>query len=217
MAFALTPEREQQVDDILTRYPERRAALLPVLWLCQRQNGWISPDVVEYVAARLELSTSIVKGVVTFYTMFFDEPVGENVVWVCRTLSCDLRGGKAIQDHLENKLGCTAGHTSSDGKFTLLKAECLAACGQAPMVQINDHYYENLDVELLDRIIDTHASKGAEAAAAEFATFASFPPRTTGNGSSRGTLSSAPPPPSREAVRLASEPPPPADEKGDDS
>jgi NADH-quinone oxidoreductase subunit E len=67
MAFALTPERERQVDEILTRYPERRAALLPVLWLCQRQNGWISPEVVEYVAARLELSTAIIKGVVTFY------------------------------------------------------------------------------------------------------------------------------------------------------
>jgi len=212
MAFALTPEREQQVEDVLTRYPERRAALLPILWLCQRQNGWISPDVVEYVAERLELSTSIVKGVVTFYTMFFDEPIGENVVWVCRTLSCDLRGGKAIQERLEGKLGCKAGHTSSDGKFTLLKAECLAACGQAPMVQINDRYYENLNLELLDRIIDTHATKGAEAAAEEFATFASF---VAPAGSGRSSVSSAPPPPSREAVRLASQPPPPAGEKGD--
>jgi len=205
MAFSLSPERERQVDEILTRYPERRAALLPVLWLCQRQHGWISPDVVDYVAARLELSTAIVKGVVTFYTMFFDEPVGENVVWVCRTLSCDLRGGKAIQEHLEKKLGCTAGHTSSDGKFTLLKAECLAACGQAPMVQINDHYYENLNVELLDRIIDAHAEKGAEAAAAELATFASFGKPQPG---SQTPPTSAPPPPTREAVRLASQPPP---------
>jgi NADH-quinone oxidoreductase subunit E len=205
MAFALTPEREQEVDDILTRYPERRAALLPVLWLCQRQNRWISPEVVEYVAERLGLSTSIVKGVVTFYTMFFDEPIGENVVWVCRTLSCDLRGGKAIQEHLESRLGCTAGHTSSDGKFTLLKAECLAACGQAPMVQINDYYYENLDVELLDRIIDTHAAKGSSAAAAEFSTFASY---GAPSGSAGGSATSAPPPPSKEAVRLASQPPP---------
>ncbi|MBW2508639.1 MAG: NAD(P)H-dependent oxidoreductase subunit E [Deltaproteobacteria bacterium] len=205
MAFSLSPERERQVDEILTRYPERRAALLPVLWLCQRQHGWISPDVVDYVAARLQLSTAIVKGVVTFYTMFFDEPVGENVVWVCRTLSCDLRGGKAIQEHLEKKLGCTAGHTSSDGKFTLLKAECLAACGQAPMVQINDYYYENLNVELLDRIIDTHAEKGAEAAAAELATFASFGKPQPGRHS---PSTSAPPPPTREAVRLASQPPP---------
>ncbi|MFW2387399.1 MAG: NADH-quinone oxidoreductase subunit NuoE [Polyangiales bacterium] len=212
MAFALTPEREQQVDDILTRYPERRAALLPILWLCQRQNGWISPDVVEYVSERLALSTSIIRGVVTFYTMFFDEPVGENVVWVCRTLSCDLRGGKAIQEHLENKLGCTAGHTSSDGKFTLLKAECLAACGQAPMVQINDFYYENLDTELLDRIIDAHADKGGEAAAAEFSTFASY---GAPSDAPAAKLSSAPPPPSEEAVRLASQPPPASEASGE--
>jgi (2Fe-2S) ferredoxin len=139
--------------------------------------------------------------------MFFDEPVGENVIWVCRTLSCDLRGGKAIQEHLEKKLGCAAGHTSSDGKFTLLKAECLAACGQAPMVQINDYYYENLDVGLLDRILDAHVTRGAEAAAAEFSTHATFgsPER---NGAPK---SSAPPPPSEEAVRLASQPPPAAD------
>lgn len=204
MAFSLSPEREEQVEEILTRYPERRAALLPVLWLCQRQKGWISPDVVDYVSGRLGLSTAVVKGVVTFYTMFFDEPVGENVVWVCRTLSCDLRGGKVIQEHLEKKLGCTAGHTSSDGKFTLLKAECLAACGQAPMVQINDYYYENLDTELLDRILDAHATKGAEAAAAEFSTFATFASSRQSPGVSK---SSAPPPPSKEAVRLASQPP----------
>ena len=205
MAFSLTPEREEKVDEILTRYPERRAALLPVLWLCQRQNGWISPEVIDYVSDRLDLSTAIVKGVVTFYTMFFDEPIGENVVWVCRTLSCDLRGGKSIQEHLEKRLGCKAGHTSPDGKFTLLKAECLAACGQAPMVQINDYYYENLDLDLLDRVIDAHLTKGAEAAALELSTHATFgsPRRAAG-----ALKSSAPPPPSAEAVRVASQPPP---------
>jgi NADH-quinone oxidoreductase subunit E len=212
MAFALTPERERQVDDIVTRYPERRAALLPVLWLCQRQHGWISPEVVQYVAKRLELSTAIVEGVVTFYTMFFDQPVGENVIWVCRTLSCDLRGGKAIQEHLERKLGCTPGHTSSDGKFTLLKAECLAACGQAPMVQINDDYYENLDVKLLDRILEAHATRGSEAAAAEFATSARLGSIRASKGRAAST---APPPPTQEAVRLASQPPPPSDSKGE--
>ena len=211
MAFALTSEREQQVDDILTRYPERRAALLPVLWLCQRQDGWISPEVVDYVSQRLDLSTATVRGVVTFYTMLFDQPAGENVIWVCRTLSCDLRGGKAIQEHLENTLGCTAGHTSSHGKFTLLKAECLAACGQAPMVQINDYYYENLDVELLDRIIDAHVTKGPEAAAREFSTHATF------GAPSTAPKSVPPPPPSAEAVRVASEPPPAPQPAGDES
>ena len=203
MAFALTPEREREVEGILTRYPDSRAALLPVLWLCQQQNGWISEEVVDYAAQRLDLSTATVKGVVTFYTMFFETPVAENVVWVCRTLSCDLRGGKAIQEHLERRFECKAGHNSKDGKFTLLKAECLAACGQAPMVQINERYYENLDIETLDRIIDAHATEGAEGAAAKFATQAVPSP-----GHPVGPSSVPPPAPSPEAVRVASQPPP---------
>ena len=159
MAFALSPDRDKQIDEIVTRYPTKRAAILPVLWLCQRQNGWIGPDVIDWVAARLELSTAAVKGVVTFYTMFHEEPVAPNVVWVCRTLSCDLRGAKTIQEHLEKRLGCGTGHTSEDGKFTLLKAECLAACGQAPMVQINDDYYEDLTIQKLDGILDDIAAR----------------------------------------------------------
>ena len=161
MAFALTPEREKEVDELLSRYPTKRAALIPILWVCQRQIGWVSPEVIQWVADRLELTTAQVKGVVTFYTMFHQEPVGENVIWVCRTLSCDLRGAKAIQEHLEDKLGCHAGSTSKDGKFTLLKAECLAACGQAPMVQINDDYHENLTLEEVDAILDRYASEEA--------------------------------------------------------
>ena len=162
MAFELNPERAREVEELLTHYPTQRAALIPLLWLCQRQHGWISTDVIQWVADRLELSTAQVKGVVTFYTMFFQEPVGENVIWVCRTLMCDLRGAKAVQEHIEERIGCKAGHTSKDGKFTLLKAECLAACGQAPMVQINDDYFENLDLKEVDAILDRYASKNAE-------------------------------------------------------
>lgn len=154
MAFALSPDREKKVDEILTRYPTKRAALLPVLWLCQEQAGWITDEVMAAVAARLDLSTATVKGVVTFYTMLFEKPVAPNVVWVCRTLSCDLRGAKTIQEHLEKRFGCHAGETSKDGKFTLLKAECLAACGYAPMVQINNDFHENLTTEKLDRVIE---------------------------------------------------------------
>lgn len=165
MGFALTPEREKQVSDLLTRYPETRAAMLPLLWLCQEQNGYISEEVMEFVAQKLDVSTAAVKGVVTFYTMFFDHPVGENVIWVCRTIACEARGGKAICEHLENKLDVHAGQTTKDKKFTLLKAECLAACGQAPVVQINDAYYENLDTEKLDRILDDLRARGAEGSA----------------------------------------------------
>lgn len=154
MAFTLPAESEKIVEELLTRYPTKRAACLPVLHLCQRQFGWISPDVIAYVAARLELATSEVQGVVTFYTMYHQRPVAPNVVWVCRTLSCELRGAHALQKHLETRFGCRAGETSKDGKFSLKTAECLAACGQAPMVQINDAYHENLTVESLDRLID---------------------------------------------------------------
>ncbi len=160
MGFALSPDREKELGELITRYPTKRAACLPALWLCQRQNGWVSPEVIEYVAKRLELSTAAVKGVVTFYTMYFEAEVAPNVVWVCRTLSCDLRGAKAVQEHLEQTARVQASaSTSADGKFTLLKAECLAACGQAPMVQINDDYHENLTLAEVDEIIDAHASK----------------------------------------------------------
>lgn len=201
MTFALTPDRDQKADEYLTRYPSARAALLPVLWLCQEQNGWISPEVIDFAARRLDLSTAAVKGVVTFYTMFHQAPVGDHVVWVCRTLSCDLRGAKAIQEHLEGRFGCHAGGTSTNGKFSLRKAECLAACGQAPMVQIDDRYYENLDLGQLDRILDTIERDGIEAAVERFATEASFDPDA---GPKARPLQSVPPPPvSKEAADAA--------------
>ena len=159
MAFALTPEREKKVDDLVGRYPTKRAALIPLLHLCQEQNGWVSEDVIDYAARRLGLETGAVKGVVTFYTMYHQHPVAPNVVWVCRTLSCELMGAKAIQEKLEEKLGCHVGGTSKDGKFTLKKAECLAACGQAPMLQLNDQFHEWLTPSKVDAIIDEAAAK----------------------------------------------------------
>jgi len=159
MTFTLSAESEKIVDELLTRYPQKRAACLPLLHLCQRQEGWVSPDVVAYVAQRLSLATSEVQGVVTFYTMYHQQPVAPNVVWVCRTLSCDLRGGRELQKHLEKRFGCGLNGTSQDGKFTLKSAECLAACGQAPMVQINDEYHENLSIESLDKIVDEIAAE----------------------------------------------------------
>ncbi len=154
MSFTLSDDQEKVVDELIARYPTKTAACIPVLHLCQEVQAWVSPDVVEYVAGRLEMSTSQVTGVVTFYTMFHQEKVAENVVWVCRTLSCELRGGKTIQEHLERRLGCGAGGTSRDGKVTLLKAECLAACGYGPMIQLNDEFHEDLTTAKLDAILD---------------------------------------------------------------
>jgi NADH-quinone oxidoreductase subunit E len=158
MAFTLSPEFEKLVDDLLKRYPTKQAGCIPLLHLCQREAGWASPQVIDYVARRLEMSTSQVKGVVTFYTMFQQRPMAPNVIWVCRTLACELRGGRSIQQHLEKRLGCTLGETSQDGQFTLLSAECLAACGQGPAIQVNDQYYENLTIEKLDAIIEKYTT-----------------------------------------------------------
>lgn len=154
MNFELTPERERQVDDILARYPNKQAACIPVLHVCQDQNGWISDEIMRWVADRLGLSAAHVKGVATFYTLFNKEPVGRHQVWVCRTLSCALRGSDDILHHCEKRLGIHVGETTKDGKVTLRTAECLASCGTAPMMQVDRVYYEDLTVEKVDKILD---------------------------------------------------------------
>lgn len=155
MAFALSEERERQLDEILSRYPNKMAACIPVLHLCQEANGnWVSDEVIAFVADKLELSTAHVKGVVTFYTLFNREPPGKHQVWVCRTLSCALRGSDDILRRCEKKLGIHVGETTKDGKVTLRTAECLASCGSAPMMQVDKTYHENLTPEQVDEILD---------------------------------------------------------------
>ncbi len=154
MPFQLTPEREQKLTDLLGRYPTKMAACIPLLHLCQEQEGWVSPEVIEFVAARLELSAAHVQGVVTFYTLFNQKPVGKHQVWVCRTLPCALRGAGELLHHCEKRLGIHAGETTSDGAITLRTAECLASCGTAPMIQVDKDYFENLTPEKVDAILD---------------------------------------------------------------
>lgn len=155
MAFALSAERERELDEILARYPNKMAACIPVLHLCQEANqNWVSDEVIAYVAGKLDLSTAHVKGVVTFYTLFNQKPVGKHQVWVCQTLSCALRGAGEVLAHCEKRLGCHVGETSKDGMVTLRTAECLASCGTAPMMQVDQKYYENLTLPEVDRILD---------------------------------------------------------------
>ena len=154
MPFALTPERDRELDEILTRYPNKMAACIPALHLCQDQHGWVSDEVVAFVSNRLDLPLAHVKGVVTFYTLFNQHPVGKHQVWVCRTLPCALRGAGEVLEHCEKRLGIKAGETSSDGKVTLRTAECLASCGTAPMIQVDKTYHENLTLPQVDAILD---------------------------------------------------------------
>jgi NADH-quinone oxidoreductase subunit E len=153
MAFALSADRERELDEILSRYPTKMAATIPALHLCQEQNGFISEEVILWLAKRLDVSTAHVKGVVTFYTLFSEKPLGKHQVWVCRTLPCALRGAGDVLKQCEKKLGIHAGETTVDGKVTLKTAECLASCGTAPMMQVDKEYFENLTAEKVDEIL----------------------------------------------------------------
>jgi NADH-quinone oxidoreductase subunit E len=145
---------EAQIADILTRYPNTQAALLPVLWLCQERWGWISTGITRAIAARLGLSPAFIEGVITFYTMYQREPPGRYLLQVCSTLSCQLCGTGELVGHLNQRLGIDFGETTPDRRFTLVDVQCLGACGEAPVVQINNDYYTELTVERLDALLD---------------------------------------------------------------
>ncbi|MBI4518940.1 MAG: NAD(P)H-dependent oxidoreductase subunit E [Deltaproteobacteria bacterium] len=156
MAVEFSPAAKQQFDEYLRRYPTKRAAMLPVLWLAQREFGYLSQEVLEYVAALLGESAAFVGGVASFYTMFYKKPMGKYRLQVCTNLSCTLRGAERIVEVCEHNLGIRPGETTADGQFSLDEAECLGSCGTAPMMQLNDDFCENLTpestLELLERL-----------------------------------------------------------------
>jgi NADH-quinone oxidoreductase subunit E len=135
-------------------YPERQAALLPVLRMAQEAFGYVSPEIEVYVAELFEMSPAHVHEVVTFYTLFFQRPVGRHVISVCHNLSCSLRGAEDIVAHLEERLGIEAGETTADGRVTLLRVECLCACEAAPMMQVDEQYVGPLDPAGVDRVLE---------------------------------------------------------------
>ncbi len=146
-------EFEKTVDGIVARYPQPKAALLPVLWEVQKAKGWIDGAAEEWVAKRLGVAPSHVHGCVTFYTMYKQHPSGRHHIQVCTTLSCMLRGSDELLSHLERTLGIKAGETTKDGKFSIVRVECLGSCGTAPMFQLNDDYHENLTIDSVDRLL----------------------------------------------------------------
>lgn len=139
---------------MVRQYPEKEGALIPVLSLAQKEFGYLSLEAIEYVAKIMELPSVRVYSVVSFYTMLHMKPVGKYHLQVCRTLPCALRGAERVTAHLKKKLGIELGQTTADGKFTLTEVECLASCGTAPMMQVNEDYYEDLTEARLDEILD---------------------------------------------------------------
>lgn len=147
---------------IIARYPEgkQKSALLPLLHLAQSEfDGWLSAEVMDYVASLLSIKPIEVYEVATFYSMFNTEKVGKCLLEVCQTSSCWLRGSEQIVDHIKKKLNIEVGETSADGMFTLKMVECLGSCGTAPMLQCGADFHENLTIEKVDELIDELKAK----------------------------------------------------------
>lgn len=143
-----------EVADAISHYPVKRSAVLPLLWIAQRTWGWVPPAALRLVARTLELNEPEVFGVATFYTMFNLKPVGRHHLQVCMTLSCSLMGSDRLFRHLERKLGVGHGETTPDGRFTLRRVECLAACGGGPCMQVGLDYHEDLDEAKVDALLE---------------------------------------------------------------
>jgi NADH-quinone oxidoreductase E subunit len=141
----LVGDRRKELDDLLTRYPTKMAVLLPALWIVQRARGWVSESAMAEVAEALELTPAYVKGVVTFYTMYHQHPVGRHFIQVCTTSPCQVCGAEEVRDAFLRHTGCEElGVTSDDGKYTVIEVECLGACGFATPVMINEQFIESV-------------------------------------------------------------------------
>ena len=155
MAVEFSPETLKKFEETMSRYPKKEAAMLPVLYLAQQEFGYLSPEAIDYVAKLMGQPPARVHGVVSFYTMYNMKPIGRHHIQVCRTLPCALGGAEKITDFIKKKLAIELGQTTADRRFTLSEVECLASCGTAPMMQINDDYYENLNEEKVTEILDS--------------------------------------------------------------
>ena len=161
---SFNPQAQAEYQRILARYPERRAALMPVLWLAQKEFGWLSPSALKYVSELMELPMAWVEGVATFYTMYWKRPMGRSHIAVCTNLSCYLRGAEDVYDAVCSRTGIQNGEVSADGKWSIERAECLGSCDTAPMLQLNnDEYFENLTVESTLALLDKLEKSGGKA------------------------------------------------------
>lgn len=149
-----TAENTAVADEIIARYPVKRSALIPLLHLAQEQEGHVTEEAMVHIAELVGMTPAEVLGTASFYEMFKLEPVGDYVVNVCTNISCMLLGGEELLHHLERRLGIRAGSTTPDGKFTLEDVECIAACTEAPCLQVNYRYFHNVTHDRVDELLD---------------------------------------------------------------
>ena len=155
MSFKFTEENIKRIETAREKYPTALAAIMDTIYIAQEQNGFISNEVMEEIANVLGVDKVNVLSVVTFYTMYHTKPVGQYHVQVCTNVSCMLRGAYEIWDGIKDKLGLDHMKVSPDGKFSIEEVECMGACGYAPMIAVNEDFYENLNKEKVFEILDS--------------------------------------------------------------
>src|ERR1700676_1958768 len=150
----ISDQVKQRMRDLASRYPSARSAILPALHLAQQQEGYITDEGARAVAEAIGITVDDVESVATFYTMYYQQQPGKRVIKVCTSISCYLRNCDSLVNHLEQRLGIKRGETTVDGNYTLMTAECLASCGTAPVIQVNDEFVENVTPAMTDALID---------------------------------------------------------------
>ena len=153
MEFKFTQENVERINKEIAKYPVKKSAVMASLYIAQEQNGFISSEVIKEIATLLEMTPEDVLGVVTFYTMYFQKPMGKHHIQVCTNVSCMLRGGYDIWNQVKDKLGIGNMEVTGDGKFSLEEVECMGSCGTAPMIAVNEDYFENLTKDKVDKIL----------------------------------------------------------------
>ncbi len=151
----LSEKARQEIRTLCQQYPSHQSGLLAALYVAQQEyGGWLPPEALDEVATLMGLPATYVASAASFYTMFHRKPVGHHRIEVCTNISCSLLGADHLLAYLSRKLGIQVGETTPDGQFTLLEVECLGSCGTAPVIKIDDQYYENLTEEKVDHILD---------------------------------------------------------------
>src|SRR5207253_9407583 len=150
----ISAQAKQRMRALAARYPVSRSAVMPALYIAQQEEGYITQEALQAVAEAIGVTVDDVESVATFYTMYYQQPPGRKVIKVCTSISCYLRNCDALVKHFEQRLGIKRGETTADGNYTLMTAECLASCGTAPVLQVNDEFVENVTPQMVDTLID---------------------------------------------------------------
>ena len=153
--MALIDRRKEDIEHHLAKYPDRRSAVMPLLYIAQEEYGHITDEAMHEIAGLVGVDVTHVKGLVGFYTMYYDEPKGHYLLYICTDLPCALRGAEEFSERVCQHLGVQPGETTEDGMFTVENVMCIGACDRAPVMQVNFHFHENLDVEQAKKLIES--------------------------------------------------------------